>query len=112
MGKLSAVELIHVYELYKVDRQYLVPLYAILCRREECPTDEEAKQLGLQTTLLIFRLREVLRSQLGNGSDKSPLPPNLDDDDVTRVICSSLGVEPQSIGGSLVISLIPCLHCL
>ncbi|PPQ78589.1 hypothetical protein CVT25_010565 [Psilocybe cyanescens] len=96
MGNLSIVKLIYVYELYEVDRSYLVPLYAVLCKREECPTEEETTILGIKTALLIFRLREMLRSQLGDGS-KSPLPPNLDEDDITRAICASLGVN-HSLG--------------
>ncbi|KAH9485755.1 hypothetical protein JR316_0002670 [Psilocybe cubensis] len=109
MSNLTTVQRIQIYELYHVERQYLVPLYDVLCRREECLTEEEAKELGLPTTLLIFRIREILRSQSGDGSDKSPLPASLDDVYITRTICSSLGVDPQSLpgAGSLVISLVP-----
>lgn len=104
-GNLTIFQLIHVYQLYKVDMSYLIPLYITLCKRDKPPTDEEAKELGLDTTLLIFRLREAVRSSTGDTC-RSPLPSNLDDDDIMRTICSSLGLD-HTLGGSVCLPLSP-----
>ncbi|KAF9479393.1 hypothetical protein BDN70DRAFT_696162 [Pholiota conissans] len=89
---LSTVERIHVYKLYKVDPKYLVPLYIAMAVRDEGPTDKEVHHLGAETSLLIFRLREYLRSRNGFGG-KSPLPPDVSDDDALRAVCHFLQVD-------------------
>lgn len=103
-GNLTIFRLIYIYQLYKVDMSYLIPLYITLCKREKAPTNDEAKELGMETTLLIFRLREAVRSSTGDTC-RSPLPSNLDDEDIMRTICSSLGLD-HILGGEVCLPLL------
>ncbi|KAF9460724.1 hypothetical protein BDZ94DRAFT_1169173 [Collybia nuda] len=73
---LGVVERIALYQTYKVDAQFLVPLYAILCSRDEPPNDEEADALGSKTAIRVYRARERLRAQSPDGG-RSPLPEGI-----------------------------------
>ncbi|KAF8891865.1 hypothetical protein BD779DRAFT_1621917 [Infundibulicybe gibba] len=77
-----------LYIEYQVDPALLVPLYAELCSRAEPLTDSEAEQLGLQTTLHIFRTRERLRANPSN-SGTSPLPAEVDAAQVQSIVRTS-----------------------
>ncbi|KAF8953190.1 hypothetical protein BDZ97DRAFT_1367492 [Flammula alnicola] len=94
--ELSTVERIRIYQLYDADPKYIVPLYIKMCMRDEAPTNEEVKHMGSETSLLIFRLRESLRSRAGNGG-KSPLPAGVDEEDALDAVCDFLGVDSSRI---------------
>ncbi|KAF8160087.1 hypothetical protein BJ912DRAFT_357882 [Pholiota molesta] len=96
---LTTVDRIYIYELYKADPKYIVPLYVEMAKREEAPTDEEVKRLGSDTSLLIFRLREYLRSRPGL-SRKSPLPANVNDDDAIDAVCLFLRLDRSRMQNS------------
>ncbi|KAJ3505315.1 hypothetical protein NLJ89_g7486 [Agrocybe chaxingu] len=87
---LTVVQRIRIYETYQADTMYLLPLYATMCMREDGPTDDETEEMGMKTSLMIFRARERLRS---DGS-KSPLPNGVDESEVFRMLYSFLGVNP------------------
>jgi hypothetical protein len=93
---LSIVERLRIYQLYNVDPSHTVPLLSALCLRDEGPTDEETEQLGMKTSLLIYRARESLRSLL---------PADIDHGMVTSTICSLMNVDPSHFqkSGGLVI---------
>lgn len=96
---LTTVDRIHIYELYKADPKYIVPLYVEMAKREDAPTDEEVMHLGSVTSLLIFRLREYLRSRPGL-SRKSPLPASVNDDDAFDAVCLFLRLDRSRIQNS------------
>ncbi|KDR75461.1 hypothetical protein GALMADRAFT_483402 [Galerina marginata CBS 339.88] len=95
-GNLSIVQRLTLYQLYKADPVYVVPLIAALCIRDEGPTDEETKEMGMATSLVIFRARERIRSATPNDG-RSPLPVGVDDDEVIQTICSFLGLDSSRI---------------
>ena len=94
---LSVVERLCIYQLYSVGPSHIVPLLSSLCLRNEGPTDEETDQLGIKTSLVIFRARESLRSHLPADVDHSVM--------AVSTICSLIGVDPshfQKSGGSVI----------
>lgn len=74
--ELGVIERIALYQTYDVDPTYLVPLYAIMCSRDEPPNDEEADALGSKTAIRVYRARERLRAQPSDGG-RSPLPEGM-----------------------------------
>ncbi|KAF8181819.1 hypothetical protein BJ912DRAFT_605494 [Pholiota molesta] len=90
--ELTTVERLRIYLMYKAHAKYLVPLYIELATRDEGPTDKEVDHLGSETSLLIYRLREYLRSRTGLGG-KSPLPSDVTDDDALRAVCHFLHLD-------------------
>ncbi|KJA28715.1 hypothetical protein HYPSUDRAFT_50910 [Hypholoma sublateritium FD-334 SS-4] len=84
---LTTVQRIAIYEMYRADKRYIVPLYVEMAMREQSPTRDEEDLLGDKTTLLIFRLREHLRSRpTTTFTDVSPLPAGIDDDEALRAV--------------------------
>jgi len=55
-------ERVSIYQNYRADLGYLIPLFAELCIRTDGPTDDESDKMGAKTSLMIFRVRERLRS--------------------------------------------------
>lgn len=102
---LSLIERIHVYELYQVGLEYLVPLYAKLCARDHGLDDDEITQLGQATSLRIFRLREAIRSTSPSGN-RSPLPDGVD---AVDAICKILKVDRLKIPNNGHGSVIPVI---
>jgi hypothetical protein len=90
--KLPVIDRIALYHRFTVDIAFLVPLYAVLCSRDE-PLDEvESGILGLKTTVLVFRTRERLRAQPSDGG-KSPLPSDLEKEYILNTIWGMIGVS-------------------
>jgi len=88
---LSVVSRLTVYQLYKVDLVYILPLIYELCTRDEGPTDEETEEMGVKTSLIIFRIRERLRA--GVDGAKSPIAAGTDEEDIIQTIYAVLGVD-------------------
>ncbi|KAF9487516.1 hypothetical protein BDN71DRAFT_627856 [Pleurotus eryngii] len=88
---IDIVDRLVLYQKYKIDEKTLIPRYVELCARDELLTQDEGNRLGLATTLMICNLRERLRSS-ANPSDgsKSPLPPNLDREDIGDFIRATM----------------------
>lgn len=95
---LTTVERISIYEMYRAEKRYIAPLYAEMAMRDQSPNKAEEEKLGDKTTLLIFRLREHLRSRpVTTFNDVSPLPAGIDDDDALHVVCEFLGIDPARV---------------
>ncbi|KAG6893515.1 hypothetical protein C0992_009699, partial [Termitomyces sp. T32_za158] len=92
---IPLIERITLYQRFKVDRDLLIPLYGILCRRPEALNEEESEAIGMKTTVLIFRVREQLRAQPSNGG-MSPLPSQVDDTHIHHILRSLLDASPVS----------------
>ena len=93
--ELPLVERLALYEKYKVDPRHLIPLYAILCEQDRPLTLAESKTLGLETTVNISSMREKLRA-LPSNEGRSPLPPDLETQDVYRALELDIGITPGS----------------
>ena len=93
---LSTVERLWIYQLYRVGPSHIVPLLVELCIRNEGPTDDETEKLGIKTSLVIYRARESLRSQL---------PADVDHRMAASTVCSLIGVDLSQLqipGGSVI----------
>lgn len=97
--ELDVVERIALYQTYDVGISLLVPLYAILCSRDDPPNDEESGVLGFKTALLVYRARERLRAQ-PSDSPRSPLPSGMERDDVHNALNGLLGITSSSAASS------------
>ena len=58
---IPSIYKIVIYHRYNVDRGLLLPSYMDLVSREETLSIEEAKDLGLETSLMIMTAREIVR---------------------------------------------------
>ena len=58
---IPSIYKIVIYHRYDVDRGLLLPSYTDLVSREETLSIEEAKDLGLETSLMIMTAREIVR---------------------------------------------------
>ena len=58
---IPSIYKIVIYHSYNVDRGLLLPSYTDLVSREETLSLEEAKDLGLETSLMIMTAREIVR---------------------------------------------------
>lgn len=92
---LSVVQRLQLYLLYRADPIHVVPLYTLLCMRDDGPTDGETELLGTKTVLLIWRMREHLRAQSPSSI--------LAEEDAVLTVCSFLGVNRSKLnsGGSV-----------
>ena len=93
--ELPLVERLALYEKYRVDPRHLIPLYATLCAQDTPLTLAESKILGLETTVNISRMREKLRA-LPSNEGRSPLPPDLEMQDVFRALEIEIDITPGS----------------
>ncbi|KIY65849.1 hypothetical protein CYLTODRAFT_356116 [Cylindrobasidium torrendii FP15055 ss-10] len=83
--EMPDVERIHVYQEYDVDRRLLVDRYAALTERLEPLTYEEGVKLGMQTSLMIARARECVRSPTVAGL-RSPSSVNLPSAELVAIV--------------------------
>ena len=59
--EIASIYKIVIYHRYNVDRGLLLPSYTDLVSREETLSLEEARDLGLETSLMIMTAREIVR---------------------------------------------------
>ncbi|ESK97280.1 hypothetical protein Moror_17845 [Moniliophthora roreri MCA 2997] len=93
---MPAVDRISLYEKFGVDQAFCLPFYSELCSRDYPLDHEESMKLGFRTTFIIFRAREALRSRPTSMDGRSPLPPNVDNDDAVRTIGNLLAESPAT----------------
>lgn len=67
---IPSIYKIVIYHRFEVDRGLLLPSYTDLVSREATLSMEEAKDLGLETSLWIMTAREIVRK--GNAPTSSP----------------------------------------
>ena len=97
---ISIAERLRLYQENEVDRtKYIVPLYKTLCQQDVPLTLEESKLLGIETVYFISTAREKLRAVPSDGG-KSPLPRELEDEDITRTILNLLDPKAVNDNGS------------
>jgi hypothetical protein len=94
--ELSVVERLALYQDFKVDPRHLIPLYSLFCERDTPLTVSESKIFGIETTVLIASMREQLRAQQPSGDGRSPLPKNIDKDDIYRNLEKEIGIDMGS----------------
>lgn len=96
---LSDVDRISIYHKYEIDRRLLVPRYAALCERESPLTLREGLQLGMETTLMIARARELSRANPTPSGARSPRPAGIEFDEMTRLVCEMFDIQPPAARG-------------
>ncbi|EIM80557.1 uncharacterized protein STEHIDRAFT_104838 [Stereum hirsutum FP-91666 SS1] len=69
---IDAVSKIVIYHSYAIDRSLLIQSYMTLCTREDPISLDEGKALGLETSLMLARAREVCRGPKPNNGMRSP----------------------------------------
>lgn len=94
--ELLDVDRISIYHKYEIDRSLLVPRYAALCEREDPLTLREGLQLGMETTLMIARARELSRANPLPSGARSPRPAGMHFDEMTRLVCELFEVQVPS----------------
>lgn len=94
MKTIDLVDRIVLYKAYDVGAEFINPLYAALCARDEPLNQAESQKLGVETTVLIFQARERLRSR-EQDNVKSPLPEDIDQGEVLKIVSQLLG-EPSN----------------
>ncbi|KAJ8076675.1 hypothetical protein PM082_001098 [Marasmius tenuissimus] len=101
--KMSLIDRIVLYQKCSLDEEYLVPLYGELCARDAPLSIAESEKLGVQTAVIVFQAREALR---GHSSErgKSPLPEEVEEDEIIDTIRDILKGVPQSNRKSISLS--------
>ena len=92
---IGVAECIKLFEENDVDKKFLVPLYKTFVERPESLSDEDITILGDKTALVIMRARERVRSQ-SVETGRIPVPNGVGSEQVVRVVCSLLSVNPNS----------------
>jgi hypothetical protein len=98
------VKRIKLYHDHNVDRNLLIPEYSALCEREEPLTLEEGLDLGMETTLMIARGREEVRSTRLPSGARSPLTPTFHGADLHEVIKELFKIKPWSPEDTVILS--------
>lgn len=103
--EMPDIDRIVAYHRFELDRSLLIPRYAALTAREEPLSYEEGMALGMDTTLKIFRAREVARATPAADGSRSPTSAVLPDKemqslivdlfDITEYSASAADKEPQ-----------------
>jgi hypothetical protein len=91
--ELSDVDRISTYHTYEIDKSLLIPRYAALCERESPLTLREGLQLGMETTLMIARARELSRLNPTPSGARSPRPAGMQYDEMTHLVCEMFDVQ-------------------
>ncbi|TRM68992.1 hypothetical protein BD626DRAFT_392982 [Schizophyllum amplum] len=83
--EMPVVERLIAYQAYDVNREFVVPLYAELFRRDAPLSKNESQRLGIETVYTIWMGRERLRAKPTNdvhSHGRSPLPAGLQEAEV------------------------------
>jgi hypothetical protein len=97
LEKLSIppVEKIRIYQEFRLDRSLLMEAFAALTIRPDSLNLEEARQLGLETTLQITRVRELSRrTNSGPGTGSSAI--QISESALRSAIRAVFGHDPPS----------------
>ena len=87
---------IATYQANAVDRKLLIPYYARLCEREEPLTLPEGMKLGMETTLIIARARELARGSVSPTGARSPTTAHVHGNELHTIVCDLFEIEPLS----------------
>ena len=101
------VKKIALYQELSIDRNLLFHSYADLCCRDSPITPDEAKDLGLVTTLHIMRAREIARGQRLDDGGVTPSPLNVTSKDLGSLISGTFNLSPLDIDLGPLISAVP-----
>jgi hypothetical protein len=71
--RIPDIDKIVIYHKYDIDRRLLMRQYTAVCQREAPLSIQECTDLGLETTVKIFRARESVRSTRTSTGIHSPV---------------------------------------
>ncbi|KAK7036477.1 hypothetical protein VNI00_011674 [Paramarasmius palmivorus] len=94
--EMPALDRVVVYHRYELDRHLLLSRYAALVVREAPLTLEEANALGMETTLRIFKAREVARAPAAPNGTRTPPLIDLPTSDMVNIVKNFF--ELQAVG--------------
>ncbi|EPQ55220.1 hypothetical protein GLOTRDRAFT_76535 [Gloeophyllum trabeum ATCC 11539] len=80
---IAPVPKIALYNRYDVDRNLLLPSYSVLTTRDEPISMAEGMDLGLETSLLLARARELARGKEGRRASS---PVTIEDSEVQGLL--------------------------
>ncbi|KAI0300449.1 hypothetical protein B0F90DRAFT_412010 [Multifurca ochricompacta] len=89
---IPPVEKIYIYQKFKLNASLLLESYAKLTNRAEPIDLEEGRKLGIDTSLLIARARELSRGTGSHTSPRSPSAIQLESKDLQRLIREVFGL--------------------
>ncbi|KAJ4483889.1 hypothetical protein J3R30DRAFT_3285271, partial [Lentinula aciculospora] len=84
--EMPDIDRIVAYHKFEIDRSLLLHRYAALTAREEPLNLEEGMALGMDTTLKIFRAREVARAIPAADGSRSPTSASLPAEEMQSLI--------------------------
>lgn len=94
--EMPDIDRIVAYHKFELDRSLLLHRYAALTAREEPLNLEEGMALGMDTTLKIFRAREVARATPAADGSRSPTSATLPDDEMQSLIVDLFEIPEYS----------------
>jgi len=94
--EMPDIDRIVAYHRFELDRSLLIHRYAALTAREEPLTYEEGMALGMDTTLKIFRAREVARATPAADGSRSPTSAVLPDEEMQSLIVDLFDITEYS----------------
>ncbi|KAG7091189.1 hypothetical protein E1B28_010240 [Marasmius oreades] len=100
---MPLIDKIALFQKCSLDEEYLVPLYGALCARDAPLSIAESEKLGVQTAVIVFQAREALRAH-SSERGKSPLPEEVEDDEIVDTIRDILKGVPHSNRKSISLS--------
>lgn len=105
---MPPIDRIVLYHRFHIDENHLIPRYAELCARDAPLSLEEGLKLGMSTSLMLARAREIARVTPTESGARSPSPANLAENDMHSLIKDLFGIaspkvedDPTSTGGSV-----------
>ncbi|KAJ3811355.1 hypothetical protein EV368DRAFT_73606 [Lentinula lateritia] len=94
--EMPDIDRIVAYHKFELDRSLLLHRYAALTAREDPLNLEEGMALGMDTTLKIFRAREIARATPAADGSRSPTSATLPDDEMQGLIVDLFEIPDQS----------------
>jgi len=90
---IPSVEKIHIYQAFRLDRSLLAESFVDLTTRPDPLNLDEAKKLGIETTLQISRARELSR---GSNSGTRSSSIHLNGSELRSVIQNAFDLKEEA----------------
>ncbi|KAF5377710.1 hypothetical protein D9757_009352 [Collybiopsis confluens] len=94
--EMPDIDRVVAYHKFELDRRLLLHRYAALTAREEPLTLEEGNALGMETTVKIFRAREVARAVSTSGGSRDPTIVTLSPEEMQSLVLDLFEITEYS----------------
>jgi hypothetical protein len=113
--EFCSIDRIVFYQANEVDRNLLIPHFALVCSRDAPLTLAEGIKLGMETTLVIASAREYIRAIPNRSGGRTPTSPTVEGEELYDMIRELFNIprvrkadeKPTSSSGGLVNSFLP-----